>query len=226
MILVQQLAPDVGGFHDDHILCPIPEPFFQALSQSIVSIESKNTKYLHPSNSPPALPSTKFQNPHPEVPNPNQPQSIQNQNHKSLKTMHLHRTITTIATLVAAASASSIAQTAVWNDHLQVWTIGPVASTLGDWYWYRNGAAQAGRCNNVPEGDYACGSFEERTVDAMRAIYRCKDGWLELAETCHEGDRHAKDRCVKNGRKKGKKFYPLVSGNKVFCQKASKVEKA
>ena len=140
--------------------------------------------------------------------------------------MQLQSTFVALSSLAAAVSGASIAQTAIWNDHLKIWDIGAVTSTRGDWAFYRDGAPYAGRCNNVPEGEYACGSFVERDVNALRAIYRSKDGWLELAETCHEGDQHAKDRCVKNGRRKGKKFYPFVSGNKVVCMKASKVEKA
>jgi len=140
--------------------------------------------------------------------------------------MQLYPTLFAFSALTAAVSGASIAQTATWNDHLKIWDIGTVTSTRGDWAFYRDGAPYAGRCNSVPEGEYACGSFEEREVNALRAIYRCKDGRLELAETCHEGDEHAKDRCVKNGRRKGKKFYPFVSEDKVVCMKASKVEKA
>jgi hypothetical protein len=140
--------------------------------------------------------------------------------------MQLQSTIVAISAITTAVKAYST--TAVWNDQLKVWDIGAVSSTLGDWNWYRDGAAFAGRCGdiNLQEGDYACGSFKERDVNALRAIYRCSDGWLELVETCHEGDKHAKDRCVKNGRRKGKKFFPFVDGKKVVCQKKSKVEKA
>lgn len=44
-------------------------------------------------------------------------------------------------------------------------------------------SALAAAVSSIPEGEYACGSFEEREVSALRAIYRCKDSWLELAET-------------------------------------------
>ena len=141
--------------------------------------------------------------------------------------MQLQSTILAISALTAAASAA-FATAVTWDDQLKVWDIGAVSSTPNNWAFERDGAPVAGRCDdvNLDEGDYACGSFKEKDVDALRAIYRCSDGWLELVETCHEGDKHAKDRCVKNGRRKGKKFYPFVDGKKVVCQKKSNVEKA
>jgi hypothetical protein len=139
--------------------------------------------------------------------------------------MHLQSILLAMATFTATVSAFS--KTAVWDDHLKVWNIGAVSSTPGNWAFYREGTPVAGRCDdvNLREGDYACGSFKEGEVNALRAIYRCTDGWLEIAEMCHEGDGHAKNRCVKNGRRKGKKFYPFVDGKKIVCQKESSVEK-
>jgi len=135
--------------------------------------------------------------------------------------MQLQSTLLAISALTTAVSAFT--DSAVWDDQLKVWNIGAVASLQSKRAHYREGAPVAGSCAaaNLREGDYACGSLEERGVDAMRAIYRCTDGWLEIAETCH-----GNDRCVKNERRKRKKFYPFVDGNKVVCQKKSKVEKA
>ncbi|KAM0708211.1 hypothetical protein Q7P35_004861 [Cladosporium inversicolor] len=141
--------------------------------------------------------------------------------------MQLQSIILAISALTTAVSAA-FATTATWNDQLKVWDIGAVSSNPGNWAFERDGTPVAGRCGDVNfgEGDYACGSFKGRDVNALRAIYRCSHGWLELVETCHEDDKHAKDRCVKNGRRKGKKFFPFVDGKKVVCQKKSNVEKA
>jgi len=60
-----------------------------------------------------------------------------------------------------------------------------------------------------------CGSFGPGKKIAMRAIYTCKNGRLSLREICAE--RSEKNRCVKNSRRSGKKFYPFVSGEKIVC---------
>lgn len=50
---------------------------------------------------------------------------------------------------------------------------------------------------------------------ALRAIYVCEKGRLIHRETYRDLDRN--DRCVKNERRKGKKFYPFVSGDWIVC---------
>lgn len=130
----------------------------------------------------------------------------------------------TLPILMALSATIASASAAIWNDELKVWTIGAVkitghSVTSADRYPEKWPA----RCDNVPEGGYACGSYEEKEVDAFRAIYRCKEGWLELVDTCHEGDRFSSNRCVKNGRRKGKRFYPFVSAHKVVCVKDNRL---
>jgi hypothetical protein len=78
-------------------------------------------------------------------------------------------------------------------------------------------------CGGIPEGGYVCGSFEDEGVDALRAVYRCDRGILRLADVCYESNKY--NRCVKNGRRKGKKFFPFATAEKVVCQKKSNVEK-
>jgi hypothetical protein len=127
------------------------------------------------------------------------------------------------STIFAISALAALSNAATWNDQLKLYTIGTVSSTHG-WAYQNSPNPVGSRCDNVPEGDYACGSYEEKEVEAFRAIYRCKDGFLELTETCHEGDKyHKNNRCVKNGRRKGKRFYPFVPAEKVVCVNEGKI---
>jgi hypothetical protein len=60
-------------------------------------------------------------------------------------------------------------------------------------------------------------------VDALRAIYRCHNDELQLEDTCYENDEF--NRCVKNGRRRGKRFFPFASANRIVCQSKGNVEK-
>lgn len=133
--------------------------------------------------------------------------------------MQFETTLTTL--LVLAATTIQGASAAKWNSKLQVWDLGRIPSVPGF-----PGLAQGspGKCAGIPEGGYACGSFGPGKVIAMRAIYQCKDGWLTQQEICSENAKY--NRCVKNGRRTGKKFFPFVDGDKIVCQKKSAVEKA
>jgi len=92
--------------------------------------------------------------------------------------MQLHSTFIAFSALAAAVSGASIAQTATWNEHLKIWEIGAVSSTRGDWAFYRDAAPYAGRCNNVPEGEYACGSFEDaKSMPCAQSIAAKTAGW-------------------------------------------------
>jgi len=50
---------------------------------------------------------------------------------------------------------------------------------------------------------------------ALRAIYACEGGRLKHRETCFEANKN--DLCVRNERKKGKKFYPFTPGDRTVC---------
>jgi hypothetical protein len=57
----------------------------------------------------------------------------------------------------------------------------------------------------------------------LRAIYRCLNSRLVRAEVCEENDKY--NWCVRNSRRKGKRFYPFNNGAKVVCAKKKDVEK-
>lgn len=118
--------------------------------------------------------------------------------------MHLLTPILTVLfALIATLSTLPLASAGSWNELLKVWDIGRVSS---------NGNAPskwAYRCGGIPEGGYACGAFQTRK---LRVIYRCEKGWLKYTEMC-KGD----NVCVKNSRKKHKKFYPAVKDDKIVC---------
>ena len=75
-------------------------------------------------------------------------------------------------------------------------------------------------CGGISEGGYICESFEDGT---LRAIYRCDRGRLRLRNVCYGSDKH--NRCVKNGRCKGKKFFLFAPTKAIVCQRKSTVEK-
>ena len=76
-------------------------------------------------------------------------------------------------------------------------------------------AKTLGACGgaDVKNGDMACAHFGT----LGNAIYKCKDGVMTLYETCYWSDGAAGGACSRNQLKKGSKFYPLVSGDKVVC---------
>lgn len=126
----------------------------------------------------------------------------------------------TIIALLAAGASLPSSSAAKWNPKLKVWDIGRVPSEPNF-----PGLAKevVGKCGGIPEGGYVCGSFGPGKIVAMRAIYKCVDGNLVRKEVCSEKARN--NRCVKNSRRKGKKFFPLESGDKIVCQKKKVVEK-
>ena len=118
--------------------------------------------------------------------------------------------------LLALTTFTPTASAAVWNDKLKVWNIGRVATTQKWDGKYRTWPVRdAGSCGGIPNFGYVCGSSKDRGVMALRAIYVCEKGRLIHRETCRELDRN--DQCVKNERRKGKKFYPFVSGDRIVC---------
>ena len=133
---------------------------------------------------------------------------------------------TTLCTLLAIGAATFPSTSAAtnwadkWNDQLKVWDIGRVPSKPGR---PNQVVDYMGSCGGIKEGHYACGSFGPGKIVAMRAIYVCTNGRLARKEVCHESDKY--NRCVKNQRRKGKKFYPFNNGAKVVCAKRKDVEK-
>ena len=111
-----------------------------------------------------------------------------------------------LATLLPSASAAK------WNKKLKVWNVGGIPSVPG---FPGLAAGDIGPCGGIPEGGDVCGSFGPGKKIAMRAIYTCKKGRLTQREICSENSH--KNRCVKNSRRSGKKFYPFVSGEKIVC---------
>lgn len=117
-----------------------------------------------------------------------------------------------LALLLPPASA------ATWNKKLKVWNVGGIPSVPG---FPGLASGDIGPCGGIPEGGDVCGSFGPGKTTAMRAIYTCKKGRLSLREMCSES--LGKNRCVKNSRRKGKAFYPFVSGEKIVCVNKSMI---
>ena len=130
----------------------------------------------------------------------------------------------TIFTLLALSTALPVVSAAIWNDQLKVWDIGPVLTDKSPSKHALRPVRTMYACGGIPEGGYVCGSFPDEDVDALRAVYRCDRGTLRLRDVCYESDKY--NRCVKNGRRKGKKFFPFASAEMVVCQTKKNVEKA
>ena len=130
---------------------------------------------------------------------------------------------TTLYTFLALAAALPAVSAATWNDQLKVWDIGRVETEKSYGKHLRRPVKTMYACGGIPEGGYVCGSFEDEGVNALRAIYHCDRGRLRLREVCYESDKY--NRCVKNGRRKGKRFFPFGPTDAVVCQKKSNVEK-
>jgi hypothetical protein len=126
--------------------------------------------------------------------------------------------ITVLALLAVLAILLPSASAATWNKKLKVWNVGGIPSVPG---FPGLASGDIGPCGGIPEGGDVCGSFGPGKTIAMRAIYTCKKGRLTQREICSESS--DKNRCVKNSRRKGKSFYPFVSGEKIVCVNKSKI---
>ena len=124
--------------------------------------------------------------------------------------MKLQAAFFTLFALMALILPGTFA--AKWNRKLKVWNVGTISSVPG---FPGLAPADIGKCGGIPDGGYVCGSFGPGKKVAMRAIYSCRKGLLVQREICSESD--VNNRCVKNERRKGKKFYPFVSGDKIVC---------
>lgn len=110
-----------------------------------------------------------------------------------------------------------------FNPQISLYDFGPVGTARG-YPLETLPDAYDTPCSSLREGEYACGSFEEKGVDALRAIYRCQGGVMTLVETCHEGGK--KNRCARNWRgniREWRRFYPFVDGSKGFCVQESQI---
>jgi hypothetical protein len=134
--------------------------------------------------------------------------------------MHFFAALFALLALIGIQTASA----ATWDDKLKVWDIGPVHTIQSKTGKYKtNPIRYPVRCGGIPELGYASGSYKEDGVMALRAIYRCENSWLTLSQVCHEQDKN--NRCVKNERKKGEKFYPTASKDKIVCARMKDVIK-
>lgn len=123
-------------------------------------------------------------------------------------------------TFFALLTLLTFASAAKWNKKLQVWNIGQVPSVPG---FPGLAKPEVGPCGGIPEGGYVCGSFGPGKHVAMRAIYSCRKGKIVQREIC--AAKSDKDRCVKNERRSGKKFYPFISGDKIVCVSKAQAKK-
>jgi hypothetical protein len=134
--------------------------------------------------------------------------------------MQLQSTLFALLSLAATLPAVSAA---TFNKQFQVWDIGRVNTDNVSGKHRIRPVRTAMACGGIPKGGYACGSFEDEGVDALRAIYRGHDDGLQLEDTCYENDEF--NCCAKNGRRRGKRFFPFASANRIVCQSKSNVEK-
>jgi hypothetical protein len=193
------------------IVCSVDIPFRHCLVHCLHSMKEAQTHTtmlnptLHPrvyQNSKTFLHTRNRTNPTPEA------------NMKLQATLFL----LTLGTVIPTVSA------AVFNEQLKVWDIGHVDTETSSSSKHKTWPAQVmGPCGGIPEGGYACGSFEDKGVMALRAIYRCDRGVLRNVNTCWESDK--RNRCVKNGRRKGKKFLALAMVDRIICETKNNVEK-
>lgn len=119
---------------------------------------------------------------------------------------------------VILAFLATSALAAVWNDQLKIWDIGQVPTEEGQ----SIAATYMGSCGGIPEGGHVCGWYEPDGVNALRAIYVCVNRRLVRAEVCKENKKN--NRCVKNSRRKGKKFFPFNNPDQIVCMKKDRVE--
>lgn len=107
-----------------------------------------------------------------------------------------------------------------WNEQTQLYNVGEVPSSGPK---NQMAARWMGRCDggDIPLGGYGCGNYGT----AGNAIYKCvwdkktNEAWLKFDQVClwkNFGGGNG-GQCVKNSRRKGKKFYPLVDGKKAVC---------
>lgn len=126
----------------------------------------------------------------------------------------------TYAVAFAAAIPAVVAEYE-WNDQAKLYSIGQIphvrkSSRAPKWM---------GRCggNDVKVGDYACGLFGKNGKKGT-GIYKCVEdpahyegAWLQFSEVCLWAGGGYGGQCVRNSRRKGKKFYPFVDGKKAVC---------
>ncbi|KAM0715196.1 hypothetical protein Q7P37_009661 [Cladosporium fusiforme] len=123
--------------------------------------------------------------------------------------MHLTNTLTWA--LALAASLPTVAGEYKYNEKLKVRMLGEIPGMVKR---PKRPAEWMGRCggNDVKEGGWACGNFGSTGT----VIYKCQGGWLKRKEVCTWANGTG-GQCVKNQRRKGHKYYPLVDGSKVVC---------
>lgn len=121
-------------------------------------------------------------------------------------------------TLALAAALPAAVTAYTYNDQTKLYHIGEVnmeGSRAAEWMGLCGGS-------DIPAGDYACGLFGENGTKGT-AIYKCTywrgDGnyYLKRAETCLWAGTGYGGQCVRNQRRKGKKFYPFVDCKKAVC---------
>lgn len=126
---------------------------------------------------------------------------------------------TTILTTLTCLGSTTLAK-AIFNEQLKVLDIGQVPSEPGQ---PDVPAIRPCTCGGIPNGGWACGSFVDAGVNAMRVIYQCDHGELVKQQVCKEST--GANRCVKNSRHDHKKFQLFVSEDTIVCESESLVEK-
>jgi hypothetical protein len=117
----------------------------------------------------------------------------------------------------------------IWDANLRVYKLGEIPSRgknmpnrAADWLG-RCSEGDITRGADIGLGSYGCGEFK----DIGMVIYKCvKDKetgepWLKRYEVCLWAGAGPGGQCVRNQRKKGKKFYPLVDSSKIVCVQPS-----
>lgn len=132
----------------------------------------------------------------------------------------MHFLAPTITALLALASVAQVSSEVVWNSTLQVWNIGTVGKDPKDNDRNFVPAKWAGTCNVdndiIRNGVYGCADGGSGN---LQIIYKCEKGWLRVRGICS-----GNERCVKNQRRKDKKFFPLEGANELACVDKERAE--
>lgn len=130
------------------------------------------------------------------------------------------RSALTILTSIACLASTALAK-AIFNDQLKVYDMGQIPSEPGQ---PDVPAIRPCPCGGIPPGGWACGSFVDAGVNAMRAVYQCDHGEMVKQRFCKE-EPGFPYRCVKNSRHDHKKFDLSESEDAIVCRLKSEVEK-
>jgi hypothetical protein len=112
-----------------------------------------------------------------------------------------------------------------FNGDLHLDTISPVRTYQGKPLEVIEAENKWDYTKTCEQDAYACGSFSDRGVDALRAIYQCDKNVFKLREVCHEGGRIGARRIISGRRIRGRSCIRLWVGIRRFVFMISNCER-